>query len=135
MGARTRALFGKKVHVQVHIAAEANHNFPVALDIVLVYDKKLLNELLQLPARAWFAKREQLKKDYPDGEAFESWEWEWVPGQRVNLPEPLPLRAKAKSGIVFANYLSPGEHRVRIDPHTSISIALLEEDFIVRPLE
>jgi type VI secretion system protein len=131
---RTRALFGSKLHVQVYVAEHANQNYPVAVDLLLVYDKKLATRLLAMSANEWFSKREQVKKDYPNDEGFASWSWEWVPGQ--NVPEQeLPLQAKARLGIIFAHYNSPGEHRARIDPHQSITIELLEQDFAVHPRE
>lgn len=134
LSVRTRAAFGGKLHVQVYVADNANQNSPVALDLLLVYDKKLATRLLAMSAKEWFSKREQIKKDYPDDEGFAAWSWEWVPGQ--NVPEQeLPLQAKAKLGIIFAQYYSPGEHRARIDPHQSIYIELLEQDFTVHPRE
>lgn len=134
MGVRTRAFLGGKLHTQVHISEKANANSPVALDLVLVYNKKLLKELLRLSAREWFAKRNQYKRDYPNGEGFDVWEWEWVPGQFVSV-QVLPLKAKARAGIIFADYLSPGDHRARLDPHQSITIALHETDFTVQSMK
>ena len=134
VGAQTRALLGGKLRTQVHISEKANANSPVALDLVLVYNKKLLKELLRLSAREWFAKRNQYKRDYPNGEGFDVWEWEWVPGQLVSM-QVLPLKAKARAGIIFADYLSPGDHRARLDPHQNITIALHETDFTVQSMK
>ena len=132
IGARARALIGQKMRVQVHVADTANQQNPVALDLVLVYDKKLLKELLKLSAADWFDKRAQFRRDYPAGQGFEAWGWEWVPGQNVPL-QKVPLKPKAKGGVVFANYFSPGEHRARIQPNKSFQVDLRETDFAVRP--
>ena len=126
-------IFGKKLRVQVNVSESANQNHPVQLDLLLVYKKKLGKKLLKLSAKEWFAKRDQFKRDYPDRKRFDSWEWEWVPGQQV-VEQKLPLRGRAKLGIIFANYLSPGDHRVRIHPRKSIVIDLDEQDFTVRRL-
>src|SRR5581483_4469768 len=102
----------------------------VAVDILLVFDDELLKELQKMPARDWFSRRDQIKRDYPDGRGFESWEYEWVPGQDV--PElVLPYRVATKGGVIFANYLTPGDHRGRWDGRENIQISLLEKNFTV----
>jgi hypothetical protein len=116
--------------MEVRTAETANQNQPVAMDVLLVYNKQLLQELLKMSASDWFDKRDQIKRDDPKGDALSAWSWEWVPGQR-ELVE-LPLQAKARAGIIFARYFSRGEHRARIDPHTSITVELLDKDFSVR---
>jgi len=133
IGLRTRALLGGKIDFKVLVSDTANQNSPVALDFLLVYNSDLLKELAKMPARDWFDKRDQIKRDYADDTGLEVWQWEWVPGQNVPL-QRLPLKPKAKGGVIFANYLSPGEHRARIDPHESLMITLLEKSFTVRPL-
>lgn len=124
---------GGKLRVHVHVAEDANQKSPVALDLLLVYDKRLLKKLENMSASAWFAKRQQFRMDYPNRRGFESCEWEWVPGQDIPILK-LPLKAKAKGGLIFANYFTPGEHRARIRPNSNIRIDLLEEAFSVEPL-
>lgn len=133
IGTRTQALMGGKLRVHVHVSEEVNQHSPVALDLLLVYDKRLLKELANMPASEWFAKRRQFQMDYPHGKGFEVCQWEWVPGQNVPILK-LPLKAQAKGGLIFANYFSPGEHRARIEPTRSIHIDLLEDAFTVEPL-
>lgn len=134
LGVRTRAVFGGKVDLTTKISATANQNTPVAVDLLLVYDKDLLKDLLKTPAKAWFERREQMKHDYPPGTAFDIWQWEWVPGQRVP-PQSLPLKARAQAVIIYANYLAPGEHRARVDPHADLVLQLLEKNFTVEPVK
>ena len=134
IGVRTRSLFGERLDVKVKIADQANHNSPIALDLLLVYDKALLEELLTLSSREWFERRDQIMRDYMEGRHLDTWAWEWAPGQRVPAKE-LPLKAKAKAGLVFAQYTTPGVHRVRINPHHDITIHLLDEEFYVEPIE
>ena len=76
--------------MKVQTAPLTNQNNPVAVDVLFVYDRDLLNTLLQMSASDWFAKREQLERDYPQRSGFAVWSWEWVPGQIV-LPQTLPL--------------------------------------------
>jgi len=130
---RTRALIGGKLEIKVNISPDANQNNPVAVDLLLVYNNDLFKDLLKMPASEWFAKRDQIKRDYPEDTGFESWNWEWVPGQIVEL-QSLPLKARAKGAVIFANYITPGAHRAVIKPHESIAINLLNEEFTVEPL-
>ncbi len=129
---RTQALFGQKVKFEISIAEDANNNNPVAVDYVLVYNKELMDTLLKMPAREWFEKRGQFKRDYPGNEAFASWSWEWIPGQEVEIKK-LPVKTEAKGSLVFANYFSKGDHRARIGPNKSFKITLLKDSFVVAP--
>ncbi len=129
---RTQALLGKKVNFEISIAEDANNNNPVAVDYVQVYNKELLDTILKMPAKEWFEKRDQLKRDYPGNESFASWSWEWIPGQEVEIKK-LPVMTKAKGGLVFANYFSKGDHRARIGPNKSFKLTLLKDSFVVAP--
>lgn len=134
IGVRTKAVLGKKIHVKVDISENANQNSPVALDVLLVYDEALLSELIKMPSNEWFEKREQIKRDYPEETGVDYWGWEWVPGQKVPV-QSLPIKPKARGGIIFAKYFSPGEHRFSIDPFKDIIVRLQEKGFTVEILE
>ncbi len=133
LSAYTKSLFGAKLRVKVTVAENVNQNNPVALDLVIVYDKKLLDQLLGMSSKKWFEKREQIKRDYLEGVGLDSWGWEWVPGQNVPIQE-LPLKSAAKGALVFADYSTPGEHRIRIEQFESINVSLGEKGFSVEPL-
>jgi len=117
------------------IDAQANLNHPIAVDLVLIYDEQLLAELVKLSAPDWFTKRAQLKRDYPISLA--TWEWEFVPDQPsqsvLSFKMP-PERKEAKAALFFANYITPGIHRIRIDAMTSVKVHLQEKLFVVEPL-
>ncbi|HEY0006756.1 MAG TPA: hypothetical protein VGB17_18380, partial [Pyrinomonadaceae bacterium] len=72
-----------KLDLRVDVAQQANNNNPIAVDLVLVSDKKLLKELLKLSAAEWFEKRHQFRLDYPKETGLNAGSWEWVPGQVV----------------------------------------------------
>jgi type VI secretion system protein len=120
--------------LQVHIAKDANKNNPVAFDLVLVTDKKLLKELMKMSASEWFEKRDQVQLDYPKETELSTRRWEWVPGQLVKL-DPIPVKLEIVGGIIFANYFTPGAHRAQIDPRKGLEVNFGVEDFIVRPLK
>ncbi|MDD2390583.1 MAG: hypothetical protein PHP23_12735 [Desulfobacterales bacterium] len=130
---RTRAMLGQKFNLQIDIAEKANRNNPIALDLLIVYNEKLLTDLLSMSAKQWSENRNQIRRDYIEGTGFDIWSWEWVPGQKVSVQQ-LPLKAKARGAVVFADYFSPGAHRYRVDPFKSIHIFLLEEDFFIETL-
>jgi type VI secretion system protein len=132
-GGNRPSFFGGDIKVAAAVDAGANQNNPIAVEVVVVYDKALLQELLKLPAAKWFAQREQYKKDHPDDEDFVSWYWEWVPGQEVKTQE-ISFGTGARAGLVFADYLTGQENRVRFDPHQDVRIHLQEEGFTVEPM-
>ena len=126
----TKAVTGGQIDVKVEIADNANRNSPIAVDLVVVYDEKLMDQLMGMTAGDWFAKRSQIRRDYLDGAGYDAWGWEWIPGQRVPV-QRLPLKAAAIGGVVFAKYVTPGAHRSRINPFDDVTIFLREDDFAV----
>src|SRR5437879_861051 len=80
-----------KLSIEVHVAPTANKNNPVAVDLVLVSDKKLLKELTKMSAKDWFEQRHQVQLDYPKETDLGAGSWEWVPGQAVQL-DRLPVK-------------------------------------------
>ena len=121
-----------KLMLKVDVSARANNNNPVALDLVLVKDKKLFKELMKISAAEWFEKRNQYRLDYPKEIGLSAGSWEWVPGQVVTI-EPIPFKFKVAGGLVFANYFTPGTHRAVIDAKKPFVITLGPEDISVKP--
>jgi type VI secretion system protein len=128
----TQRMFGGKLPMEVTVAPEANDNSPVAVDLLLVYDKKALEKLQALSADKWFAGREQYRRDL-DGD-LEVFSWEWVPGQQV-ARQQAPYRPGVKASLVFADYFSPGDHRVLVDHRRPFRLVLGEKDLSVEPLK
>ncbi len=110
--------------------ANANLNTAVALEIVLVQNEDLLKKASELTALKWFEQREDIRRTYPGG--FESFQWELVPGQDIRLPGEKIKDKRAFAVLVYANYLTPGEHRARIDNfRNGVIIRLLPKGFTV----
>lgn len=118
---RVRSMFGGQLPIPVTIAPDANEDSPLAVDIIVVYDDKLIEKLLQKKARDWFAGREQFLRDYKDD--VDSRKFEWIPGQVVD-PIELNYGIGAKRLVVFADYITPGEHRENIDPQQRFRLIL-----------
>ncbi len=115
-----------KLRVSVRISPTANNGNPVALDLVMVSDKKLLEDLQKMTAEEWFKSKEQIKLDFPKKGQVEVQNWEWVPGQLVQIPE-MTVGPDIKGGLVFANYYKPGAHRAVVNPRKHFTIKLEQE--------
>ncbi len=93
-------------------APDVNQNSPLALDLVFVRDQATLDKLLTLPAAKWFASKEELQKTYPNTMTVRS--WELVPQQVLQLSEEALGSPRVVGMVIFADYLSPGDHRARL---------------------
>jgi type VI secretion system protein len=115
------------------ISQRANLNSPIPIAIVAVTDKDLFKKVLGMTAKQWFEQREQLRRDYPGGDAFTEWEWEFVPGQAPPLAV-IEIDGGSLGAVIFANYRTPGDHRLRIGSQRKLRVELGDEDFNVTPL-
>lgn len=129
--ANPRSFFGGDLKLQVDVAPEANQNSAVAVELLVVSNEQVLADAMKLSAHDWFLKREEWKRDHPKG--YVSWSWEWVPGQSVP-PQKLSFGTGARAGLLFADYLSAGNHRLRFDPHQGVRLHLGEKEFTVEPI-
>ena len=119
---------GTRLHLAVNVAADANDNRPIPVDLVFVWDKKMAAQFGELTAKDWFAKKPQLRRDDPNAKAFAVTEWEWVPGQAVpaiDLAVPTGALRWVRAVYVFANYRTEGPHRLRVTPGTAATLDLL----------
>jgi type VI secretion system protein len=112
------------------VAPDANDNTPVAVDLVLVDDKRLLDQLLTLTAREWFEQREQIRRDHPRD--IELLGWELVPGQELP-PQPVRAGRRSVAAIIYANYLAPGAHRWRLGGERRVLVHLGPRAFDIVP--
>jgi type VI secretion system protein len=127
--------FGGSSKLEVaSVSPRMNHNSPVAVEVVFVYDQGVLDQLLAMDAKTWFAQREQIIRDHASQGALDSWKWEWVPGQSLQTIPAVPLEYKTGTlgGVIFASYSTPGSHRQRIDPQLDILLTLGETDLTVK---
>jgi type VI secretion system protein len=112
--------------VSIFAEPDANQNSAVAVDLVLVYNEELLKAIGQMSALKYFESSRQLLLDNPT--LLDIWHWELVPGQIVEDFEPYQEKGDAFGGYVFANYLTPGDHRVKVAPNGIVKILLLKND-------
>jgi len=128
--ARETRRIGGHFSMQVSIADNANLNQPIAVDLVLVKDKDLLKQFSQLPATAWFDKRDQLMRDH--AAKVELVSWEWVPGEVVPEVE-LKINPSIDGAVIFARYSTPGDHRAVLSSFGPSQLSLDKEDFSYQP--
>ena len=119
---------------KVVIAASegANNNSPVAIDIVLVFEDATLEKVAALPASKWFQSRADILRTFPGTLSYKS--WELVPGQVLRLNGDAFGTPSVAGVFVFADYLGPGEHRMRVEVlQDGIIIELGARGFTVSP--
>lgn len=114
--------------MSIAASEQANQNRAVAVALVFVTDKDLAREIAELSARDYFTRRAQLRRDYP--ETLHATFWELAPGQSV-LDEPVDAPCAAKAALLFVDYAAPGEHRLRVDGRSRLSLILGATDFSV----
>ena len=99
--------------VTLSMAAGANGDYPLAIDVVLVSDEALAQKLLAMTARDWFSARNGLRKTYPDVLGVDS--FELVPGESLSVPAKRWTGRRVSAALVFADYLVPGPHLARVE--------------------
>jgi len=118
------------LRLQVSVAADANLDRPIPVDLVFVWDKKTAGKLEALTAKDWFDRKSQFRQEDPTERALAIREWEWVPGQAVpdiDMSVKAAARRWLQAIFVFANYRTDGPHRFRLSPG-SANLQLLRED-------
>ena len=99
--------------VSLSVAAGANNDYPLAIDVVLVTDEALAQKLMGMTARDWFNARNGLRKAYPDAISIDS--VELAPGESIKLSDKRWSGRRVAAALVFADYLVAGPHLARVD--------------------
>ncbi|HYG86118.1 MAG TPA: hypothetical protein VD978_07650 [Azospirillum sp.] len=115
--------------VSFTVAPAANDSTPIAIDVVAIRDKALVEKLAALTAAEWFAKREQTMRDNPTTLGLAS--WELVPGQTMKTD--LPWQEPAWAILVYANYANPGPHRLRVPATRTLTLTAGDKDVELVP--
>ncbi len=112
--------------VSIYADPDANKNSAIEVDLVLVYDLELMKTLSKMSASKYFGDSRQLLLDNPT--MLDIWHWELVPGQIVDNFAPPQENGDSFGGFVFANYLTDGDHRVKVAPNGVVKIILERDD-------
>ncbi len=111
-------------------APKANDNSAIAVDLVFITDPIAAQQISTLAAQDYFTRRAQLERDFPGG--IEVHSWELAPGQ-VERDVPVHPMCKRVKTLLFARYVTPGDHRQVLGPAHAIVVSLDADDFRVWP--
>jgi type VI secretion system protein len=119
--------------VGLRVDMDANNDSATAVDLVVIYDESLLKDFVAMPSDKYFANAKQFRRDYP--QQVEIFHWEVVPGQMI-LSERLHYkRSSPLAAYVYARYIAPGDHRIRIGSQEYLMIHLKKDSFDTASLE
>ena len=116
--------------MSIRAAADANFGNPVEVDVVAVYDAALAEQLASLSAAQWFERKPQMLVRW-SRQGLEAWSFEVPPGTLLSGPQAVIYDEGARELFLFAQYFSPGEHRVRLAPGRALEVTLAAEGFTV----
>ena len=117
--------------MEVLVLPRINQNSPVAVELLMIRDRSLWEKLREKPAAEWFEERDSFARTFPD--SYQSWRWEWIPGQEVP-PQTLELKRGVRWGLVFARYLVSGDNRVALKAREPFRLVLDKTAVRVEPL-
>lgn len=115
--------------VSISLDNDANRNSATAIELLIIYKMELLKALMKINAADYFASSDQIKRDYPD--MVEVYRWELTPGQSINDYKIKASGDEPLGIVIFADYLTPGNHRERVGNATAIHLRLRHEDFCI----
>lgn len=100
--------------LQVNLAPQANDDSVVRFDVLVVDDKSLEKALSKMDAATWFSTGDKGRCNYRGGPKakVQFYSWELVPGQTFRLN--VPTGADARAVLGFADYFTPGLHRIAL---------------------
>lgn len=113
--------------VSVQVDHDANNKSATPVDLVVIYDDQLHKEILAMNADKYFSSAKQLKRDHV--QKMEVFHWEVVPGQTLNFDQLSYKKSSPVGAVIFARYLTPGEHRKSVGTEEYLVIHLLKEGF------
>jgi len=117
--------------VNIILDTDANNYSATEVDLVIAYKMDLFKSLMKMKAADYFAIAEQIRRDYP--EMLKVWHWELTPGQTINEYQLSScfMCPEAFGAVIFARYLTPGSHRVRVGSSDTIHVLLKKEDLCI----
>ncbi|RYF93961.1 MAG: hypothetical protein EON95_07105 [Caulobacteraceae bacterium] len=107
---------------------DANGGRPVAVDVVVSCDATVGRLLQTMTAAQWFAQRDQLSHA---SASLNITGWEILPGQQVGGRRAI-ARKCAKAAVVYANYASPGEHRLVLGRDSHVTVLLRRDGIALK---
>lgn len=121
-----------KLTADINVARNLNN--PIIVDFVFVFEQPVVEELKKIPSLQWFSKKSQYKSDLELSGKIQVLTYEVVPGQKLSFKNFRP-DSRALGLVVYASYLSQGEHRVVLSDYSKVSVNLQKDNFTVKMVE
>ncbi|OJX11734.1 MAG: hypothetical protein BGO77_06460 [Caedibacter sp. 37-49] len=115
--------------VSISLDNDANRNSATAVELLIVYKMELLKALMKINSADYFASSDQIKRDYPD--LVDVYRWELTPGQAIMDYRIKPSGDEPLGVVIFADYLTPGNHRERVGSSEAIHLRLKNDGFCI----
>lgn len=123
-----------EIVITVAIAPDANANTAVPVDFIMVYSDEVGGQLAGLSARTWNQKKAQFFRDFTKGTDYDIVHREYVPGTTV--PDvTVPTKLRSTMLIIFADYLTEGEHRFISKTAADLHCVFQRKGFVVQPVK
>jgi hypothetical protein len=91
---------------------DVNLDSAITMDLVVIYDKELLNTLNKMTSEQYYGAIGQIRRD--NDTLLDIWRWEMVPNQVLENYDPVFDTEKTWGILVFADYKTQGAHRAGI---------------------
>ena len=92
----------------------ANGGFPIPVDVIIVKNEDLIAVMTEMDSATWFSQKSSFLPSNVG--QIDVVSYEVIAG---NIEKPITFgwgeRKKAKAVFVFASYIEPGVHKVRVD--------------------
>lgn len=119
--------------VKFKVDQDVNGNSPLAVHLLIIYDKEVLEQISKLTAERYFETETQIRSDNPEKIQFIT--WEIVPGQSVDEQDIILKKAMGEGALIFARYHSIGDHRAALADDREIIINLHNVEFDVKKIK
>lgn len=96
--------------LQGTVDAKANNDHVVDFDVVVIRDSSALKQIEKMDASTWFGPKGRCTFLGQKGAKVEFHSWEFAPGQTFYVR--VVSGADAKAVLAFADYSTPGPHRL-----------------------
>ena len=129
---------GEKLHwksLDILMREDANSDYPLEIDIALIKNEKLLKKILELNSTEWFEQKKSISRIFAEDIIVKS--WELAPGDIIKVSDNFFQDKRVFGAIVFANYLSDGDYRVRLEKLKGVVVVEFDNDefnaYVIKP--
>lgn len=118
--------------VKFDIKDNMNHSAPVIFHVVIAYDKEVFGKLREMTALDYFGKKgKQFVRDHKDSLEV-ILDIDIVPGVSLKEKKIKPKKVSGVGVLAFANYNTPGAHRIVFDSEEEVEISFKKNTFFLK---